>query len=182
MRATPSTAVSGFNVHPNGWLGGVSVGYNWQMDAFVVGAEADLGYLGADDSQGNSTGFAAAEYGGYGTLTGRIGYGEDRWLFYMKGGLALADIENRASARVDSVIVEEDYTKLHDMRAGWTLGGGVEYAFQPDLSMKVEYLYMDFGSDRSGNFDGDVFRNENDIHTLKVGLNYRLQRVFEPLK
>jgi opacity protein-like surface antigen len=48
--------------------------------------------------------------------------------------------------------------------------------------MKVEYLYMDFDDDRSGNLDGDVFQHENDIHTLKVGLNYSLQRDFEPLR
>jgi opacity protein-like surface antigen len=48
--------------------------------------------------------------------------------------------------------------------------------------MKIEYLYMDFGEDRSTNFDGDDFRHENDIHTVKVGLNYSLQRIYDPLK
>ena len=98
------------------------------------------------------------EYGGYGTLTGRLGYADDRWLFYAKGGLALANIENTAGAFTGGDIDPSDFTSLDETRAGWTLGVGVEYAFQRDLSMKIEYLYMDFGADRSSNFDGDRLR------------------------
>lgn len=173
---------SGFTIEPRGWLGGVTLGYNWQTDAFVFGVEGDLGYLGAEDSQRSSTAFTSADYGGYGTLTARIGYSDDRWLFYGKGGAAFADIENRAGAVVGGVNDASDFTKNHDVHTGWALGGGVEFAFQPNMSLKAEYLYMDFGDDDSGNLDGDVFRHENDIHTLKVGLNYSFQRVFEPLK
>jgi outer membrane immunogenic protein len=167
----------GFVVQPFGWLAGVSVGYNWQYDEVVFGLEADLGYLGAEDSQENALAFTKAEYGVYGTLTGRIGYADDRWMFYGKGGLAFANIENSAGA-----FTAGDFTSLSEVRAGWTLGAGVEYAFQKDLSMKIEYLYMDFGEDHSGNFEEDRFSHENDIHTIKVGLNYSLQRVYEPLK
>jgi outer membrane immunogenic protein len=172
----------GFAVQPYGWLAGVSVGYNWQYDHFVFGLEADLGYLGADDTQENALAFTTVEYGAYGTLTGRVGYAEDRWLFYAKGGLAFANIENTAGAFTAGDIDPSDFTNLDETRAGWALGAGVEYAFQRDLSMKIEYLYMDFGADRSSNFDGDRFEHENDIHTIKVGLNYSLQRIYEPLK
>jgi outer membrane immunogenic protein len=172
----------GFSVEPHGWLAGVSLGYNWQFDTFVFGLEGDLGYLGADDNRENALGFAHAEYGGYGTITGRLGYAQDRWLFYAKGGLALADIENTAGAFTDGDIDPADFTKDTGIRAGWALGAGVEYAFQRDLSMKIEYLYMDFGNDRSSNFDDDDFRHENDIHTIKVGLNYSLQRIYDPLR
>lgn len=174
--------LDGFNTHPYGWLGGATLGYNWQTDAFVFGFEGDLGYLGIQDTVRNSEGFASAEYGGYGTLTARIGYGQDRWLFYTKGGAAFADIDHRAGAITGGVVDGTDFTKLDEVKTGWALGAGVEYAFQPNMSMKIEYLYMDFGKDRSGNLDGDVFAHENDIHTVKVGINYSLQRVIEPLK
>lgn len=173
---------NGFVVQPYGLLAGVSVGYNWQYDNFVFGLEADLGYLGSEDTQENAFGFTTVEYGAYGTLTGRIGYADDRWLFYGKGGLAFANIENTAGAFTAGDVDPSDFTNLHDTRAGWALGAGVEYAFQRELSVKIEYLYMDFGEDQSGNFDGDRFRHENDIHTVKVGLNYSLQRIYEPLK
>lgn len=172
----------GFSIEPHGWLAGVSLGYNWQFDNLVVGLESDLGYLGADDTQENALGFAHAEYSGYGTLTARLGYAQDRWMFYAKGGLAFADIENTAGAFTAGDIDPSDFTKDDGIKTGWALGAGVEYAFQRDLSMKIEYLYMDFGEDRSTNFDGDSFRHENDIHTVKVGLNYSLQRIYDPLK
>jgi outer membrane immunogenic protein len=174
--------LTGFDMNPYGWLGGATLGYNWQTDAFVFGFEADIGYLGAEDSERNASGFASAEYGGYGALTARLGYGEDRWLFYAKGGLAFADIDNRAGAITGGVIDGTDFTKLHEVKTGWALGAGVEYAFQPNMSMKVEYLYMDFADDNSGNLDGDVFGHENDMHTVKVGVNYNLKPLIEPLK
>jgi len=173
----------GFDVQPSGWMGGLQAGYNWQVDALAFGIEADFGLLGASDEQRNAAAFAETDYGGYGTLTARLGFVEDRWLFYIKGGLALANIENRAGAlTVGGVIVPEDLTETDELQAGWAIGGGAEYAFQPNWSMKIEYLYMDFGEDTSGNFDGDTFRHDNDIHTVKVGVNYRIQAVQEPLR
>ena len=172
----------GIDIEPDGWLGGVTLGYNWQTDAFVFGVESDLGYLGAGDSRRTAIAFGTADYGGYGTLAARLGYADDRWMFYAKGGFAFADIENRAGAAFGGVTEPLDATRLREIKAGWALGAGVEFAFRPDVSMKLEYLYMDFEDDRSGNLDGDVFRHENDIHTLKVGLNYSLQREFEPLR
>lgn len=170
--------VNGFEIDPSGWLGGLTIGYNWQTDAFVFGLEGDLGYLDAHDRETASGAFAEAEYAGYGTLTARIGYSDSRWLFYAKGGLALADITNRAGDIGDGT----DITRISEVRSGWALGGGVEHAFQHDMSLKVEYLYMDFGDDNSGNTDGDIYRHENDIHTLKVGFNYSLQRTFDALE
>ena len=175
-------ATDGFNLHPYGWLGGAQIGYNWQSDAFVFGLEGDLGYIGADDGKRTSTAFAKAEYGGYGTITARIGYGADRWLFYTKGGLAFASITNEGGAVIAGVNDPFDYTKIDEIRTGWALGGGVEFAFQRAWSMKLEYLYMGFGDDKSNNLNGDVFVNENSLHTVKVGVNYRLQGPYDPLR
>ena len=36
---------------------------------------------------------------------------------------------------------------LSDVRLGWTAGAGLEYAFNQDWSAKIEYLYVDLGSD-----------------------------------
>ena len=174
--------LDGFKFRPNGVLGGVSLGYNWHTDAFVIGFEGDIGYLAVDETEETSAGFATAEYSGYGTLAARAGYGGDRWLGYVKAGVAFADIENQAGAISGGAKDVTDFTKLHEVRTGWALGGGVEYAFQPNMSMKIEYLYMDFGDESSINADGDRFNHENDIHTLKVGVNYSFQHVIEPLK
>jgi outer membrane immunogenic protein len=33
-----------------------------------------------------------------------------------------------------------------DTRAGWTIGGGLEWMFAPCWSLKAEYLYYDLGT------------------------------------
>lgn len=33
------------------------------------------------------------------------------------------------------------------MRWGWTIGGGVEHALLPNVTVKLEYNYLDLGSD-----------------------------------
>lgn len=170
----------GFAIHPGGWVGGLQGGYNWQYDRFMTGVEIDLGVLGADDGQSSATAFTDTEYGGYGALTGRLGMVEDRWLFYLKGGLAFASIENRAGIVAGGVIT--DLTEKDEMRLGWTVGGGVEYAFQPNWSMKVEYMYMDFGDDTSRGLTGDIFHHDNELHAVKVGVNYRLMPGRVPLR
>ena len=172
----------GLSVHPSGWTGGLQTGYNWQYDKLVVGVEADLGFLDASEKKLTSAAYIDTSYGGYATLTGRLGFADDRWLFYTKGGLAVASIENQAGAIAGGGIDVTDLTDSDETRLGWTVGLGAEYAFQPNWSMKIEYLYMDFGKDNSGNIDSDTFRHENDIHTFKVGVNYRLQSVRDPLR
>ena len=65
------------------------------------------------------------------------------------------------------------FDKSH--KDGWTVGAGLEYMFAQNWSAKAEYQYYDF--DRS-TFVAPValapfgsFRN--DVHTVKVGINYR---------
>ena len=58
---------------------------------------------------------------------------------------------------------------------GYTVGAGVEYMFAPNWSAKAEYQYYDFGSTR---FVTPVVLApfgawNNDVHTFKVGVNYR---------
>jgi outer membrane immunogenic protein len=65
------------------------------------------------------------------------------------------------------------------------LGAGVEFAFTNNISGKLEYNYMDFGTrtytfgpfsnpflppDRSESVDVNIRQN---LHLVKVGLNYR---------
>jgi outer membrane immunogenic protein len=172
----------GLTTHPSGWTGGLQGGYNWQFDNIVVGVEADLGLLDASERERTGTAFIDVEYGAYGTLTGRLGLTDDRWLYYLKGGFAFANIENQAGAIAGGGIDLTDLTDTEETRAGWALGLGAEYAFHPNWSMKIEYLYMDFGQDSSTNIDGDTFHHDNDLHSIKVGVNYRFGPDFTPLR
>jgi len=75
------------------------------------------------------------------SVTGRIGIAWDRWMFYGKGGVALAG--DRYHADDVQGLYFFDAT---ENRIGWTAGAGIEWAFTPDWSVKLEYDYYGFGT------------------------------------
>lgn len=162
----------------DGFAGGVTAGYNFQNGSWVFGPEIELGWASNeklefapdDDDEGLST-----KYGFYGAIAGRVGFAADRTLFYAKGGLAMAQIENIAGD-YDSGDPDTDDAAVGDkLRTGWTIGAGVEHAITDRWSIKGEYLYADFGSktyDTPENTD-EPFKFEDTLHTVKIGLNYQ---------
>ena len=64
-------------------------------------------------------------------------------------------------------------------RWGEMAGVGLEYALQNNLSVKIEYDYMDFGRQRvtlekiCGGCTTSPYDIEQTIQLVKVGLNYR---------
>ena len=130
---------------PQGFLGGGQVGVNWQTGQFVLGLEADGSWTDASDC-GVGHGIFPS-YNGcnqvnwYATGTARVGVAMDRALFYVKGGAAFAGEEQNITFR--NVVTTDTPSEV---RFGWTVGGGIEYALSPNWSVKAEYNYMDFGS------------------------------------
>ena len=150
-----TTAVSN-NDHVNGAIGGGQIGYNWQVDRWVLGIEADFQGSG---QKGDDNFFLTArnpnllvipstavaftdELDWFGTVRGRVGYAFDRWLPYFTGGWAFGHGEisgtTTIGATTTSFSASQDYS-------GWTIGGGVEWAYANHWSAKLEYLYIDFG-------------------------------------
>ncbi|MGO9684803.1 MAG: outer membrane protein, partial [Beijerinckiaceae bacterium] len=70
------------------------------------------------------------------TARGRAGYAIDRILIYGTGGAAFANVQAAAG-----VLPLSSSTEI-----GWTAGAGVEFAFTPNLTGKVEYLYVNLGN------------------------------------
>ncbi|HEX4410607.1 MAG TPA: outer membrane beta-barrel protein [Xanthobacteraceae bacterium] len=136
----------------NGLISGAEAGYNWQSGAIVYGLEGDLGYMNFKGQQASDifSGTTETATGGYyGMVRGRLGYSMDRVLVYGTGGLMVADV----NAHVDypTVITPGDMTITSTRtttQAGWTAGGGLEYALFDGFSVKGEYLHFDLGSQR----------------------------------
>ena len=66
----------------------------------------------------------------------------------------------------------------NNTRIGYAVGAGVEYAFLNNWSVKVEYLFVDLGrNDRTyiapGGLAGFAFKDREQEHILRAGLNYR---------
>jgi outer membrane immunogenic protein len=160
----------------SGWLGGGQVGCNWQTGSWVFGAEADASWANiSGDSLNTGRAFIddRSKIDFLGTVTGRVGYAWDRALFYAKGGAAWAHDKFSDMSTLSGLTVDgADQT-----RWGWTIGAGVEYAFAPGWSAKLEYNYMDFGK-QTATFAGPAiaaFNTDIDqhIHVVKVGVNYK---------
>ena len=166
----------GGSIDTDGWFAGGQIGYNWQMGGspWVFGVEADLAYSNIEGSVSGRAGIltasASSEIQYFGTARGRIGYAINNVLPYVTGGFAWANNEITLRAAIPGVAVRatDDQTQY-----GYAVGAGLEWAFAPMWSAKVEYLYLDLGSETYfGNVAGG-FNTDIDAHTVKVGLNYR---------
>jgi len=156
-----------------GFVGGGQVGYNYQMGMFVLGAETDIQY--ADLGHNNNGYYAGANYGNhnsgnwFGTARVRAGVAFDRALIYATGGFAYGDIGGRG-AYYDPALGY--YGGGSSTNTGWTVGGGVEYAFTNNLTAKVEGLYVNLDSGHN-DYLGYGNRNNSEFGVVRAGLNYK---------
>jgi len=152
---------------PKGWMAGGTVGYNWQSGAIVYGLEGDFDW--ADVSASSACGAFTCETKErwFATARGRLGYAFDRWLPYVTGGAAFGDI--RASSSNPAALGGSD------TMIGWTVGGGLEYAFLGNWTAKVEYLYADLGKFNCSTCTPALV-NDNVSFTqniVRAGINYK---------
>ena len=178
-----------YSVDADGFFGGGTLGYNWQPGALVFGLEGEVGYLGLDGSRIDPNGIANGtpdttttfKSDFYSALTGRLGLPMNNILFYAKGGGALLDakattidpcIAPPVGCGIGKLSMSGDETMF-----GWTVGGGVEWAYAANWTAKVEYGYFDFGTlDTTGSSSfAERERQSIDVtaQTVKLGLNYR---------
>jgi len=158
------------NFDPKGWLGGFQIGYNeYLAPNWVLGTEIDFSF--ADIKANGITSPASlpvtTKINSLGTARARLGYAMDRTLLYVTGGMAWAHVKANESTGGFLLFAPDTY------HVGWTLGGGVEYAFDPRWSVKVEYLYADLGSYTNGALVANNRSTNLTLSTVKAGLNYR---------
>jgi outer membrane immunogenic protein len=136
-----------YNLNPQGVIGGGHLGYNLQINQWVVGVEIDINGTSLSQTQligvppfyaGNAKVSTSLQ----GSIRPRIGLAWDRWLVYATGGVAFAGITNF----YDTVAFGGATDTITKTRTGWTVGGGIAYAFNNNWSVGVEYRYSDFGS------------------------------------
>jgi len=170
-------ASSGSN--DGGFVGGGQIGYNYQIGAFVVGAEADIQY--ADIGGGGNNVFGGGNNGNwFGTLRARAGVAFDRALIYATGGFAYGDIGGtRGSCFAGDVFV--GCSGGSDTNTGWTLGGGVQYAIPVNwfgssaTTFGVEGLYVKLDSNNNNIFNDVAFTNRSngEFCVVRAKLNFK---------
>jgi outer membrane immunogenic protein len=164
-------AVTNTNDLKGGFAGG-TVGYNWQAPGsqFVFGLEVDAAWSDLAYREAFILGTTLEDrIRSMGSVTGRVGFAADAALFYVKGGYAWAD--NRLALLNAANVALFSESRFH---SGWTIGGGLEYGFTPNWSAKAEYMYSSFSdSNYLSAFTPGGVALGMDIHTAKVGVNYR---------
>jgi outer membrane immunogenic protein len=146
---------------------GVEAGYNWNLgQSFVVGVAGDFNWSGLKGAR-TTDGFLLPAYAPLlpytltqqlsndwrGSLRLRAGVTPlDNLLLYATGGPALGQFAYKSSFwdRLDPPFYtpanETENATLRAIRAGWTLGGGAEWAISRNWSLAGEYLHSEFAS------------------------------------
>lgn len=156
-------------------LGGL-VGVNFQKDKLVFGAEADLAWFDSREHE-NLDGAEGLDITSdinlLGSLRARLGYAEDRTLFYLTGGLAFADAEHTwddgGGINLPAKSVDLDF--------GWVVGAGIEHAWTDNWLIRLEGFYYDLGSKDgtvSNPDETDEFEVKQDIWVGRIGISYKL--------
>jgi high affinity Mn2+ porin len=159
----------------SGVTGGVQGGYNVQMPSgLLLGVEADLTFPNYFSSNSIVSALAGArsevaeKWDYVGTVRGRIGYASGHWLVYATGGFAYAGerFTNTPGVGTDQKII--------NVRPGWTAGVGVEYAFAPHWSVRLEYLYSQFDRANIRFPSGADYNSTLDFQQVRIGLNRKV--------
>lgn len=145
------------HVNLNGGAVGAYAGANWQAGSWVFGIEGDVNYtssVGTIYAIDVGTEWQSA-------FRGRLGYAIDNVLIYGAGGLAISEVSLDAPPILSA---KETFT-------GWTLGGGVEYAFTQNWTTRLDYRYSDYGGSDFG--VSGTSGMELTEHALRVGVGYK---------
>jgi outer membrane immunogenic protein len=155
-----------------GFLGGAQAGANYQLNALVLGVEGDFSWTGLKGTGLDSIGDTInTNINWTSTVTGRVGAAFDRLLLYGKGGLALAQDQNSLTD------LGGNSAGMSVMRAGWTVGAGLEYGITKNWSAKIEYDYLSFGP-QTLNFSTPLLPAYSsnaslNVQEVKAGINFR---------
>ena len=166
------------------FVGGGQVGFNYQINNFVLGAEGDFDWAAKNSNTG--TGVFIPTVGTIGvtsnnrwisSLAARFGVAVDRLLFYGKagGGWVGADGFTLTNSTGASFLAASSRTD-----SGWLAGGGVEWAITDAWSARLEYDYLGLGNRTftvplgSPILPNDTFTTHNrNVQMATVGINYR---------
>jgi len=181
------------NSNLNGVIGGGQIGYNWQVQSFVFGIEADIE---GSNEKGNRIFTCSSceppaavalltpvameqKIDWFGTLRGRAGFAAgSMFLLYATGGLAYGQVDTKETIGGPVLFSAPTTTNV-----GWTAGAGIEGAIGGGWTARLEYLYVDLGK-VNGSFvtaipalGGGVIVSNYSSHitdnVVRFGINYK---------
>jgi outer membrane immunogenic protein len=204
--------VSPYSLNRSGPVGGLEAGYNWQAGSnLVLGVEADISLtavsgtttgtsnfvIGPISRVQSTTSYQDTEW--YGTFRGRLGWlASPNLLVFGTGGLAYGRTSATGTEAFNGFALGIGGGFTFNCptnggpcfagagaaeRTGWTAGGGTELRLDAHWSAKVEYLFVNLGTQQltvsavaptpgttPSSFTA-AFRDQ--MNVVRFGLNYR---------
>ena len=183
--APATIGVTTASISPSGGVVGGQFGCDYQFAPnWVVGVEGSAAgatikgntLVGLPLGDPGDSALVTAQTDFLATVTARLGYAVDRWLFYVRGGAAWAGDK----FTVTGIFQDTGFGfEGLDTRSGWTAGAGVEWAFSGNWSARLEYDYYGLGTrtilmtDNINTLSGFVDVKQN-VQTVKVGVNFHV--------
>ena len=156
----------------SGVVGGGQLGYNYQFGGLVLGAEWMFDGTSLNTSRTLGALQGAADTNWTTTIAGRFGVAADKVLYYGKAGGGWANNSATLTNLNNGTQVGSSNTN-----GGWLLGAGVEYAFAPQWSAKIEYDYLGLNTWNVNSTlfapNADRFSVSRNIQTLTAGVNFK---------
>ncbi len=166
------------------YFGGFHAGYNYMFPSrLVVGVETDISFpstlYGTQNVSSAFIGAASLDNAVemFGSVRGRVGYVANDWLYYVTGGLAWTydqftrtQLSDNPTSGAPAGTVDNSFLS----RIGWTAGAGIEAPIAPNWSMRLEYLYSQYGNTNvaptsaAQRFDSDL-----SLQQVRWGVNYK---------
>lgn len=155
--------------------GNISWGFNKQSGNWVYGLEGALSLMSFDEtyditnviytstpSQNFDIHTSVISYWNA-NLRPRVGYAQDKSLFFVAAGPALTQVQYDFSFLDRPANNEVANYSSNDYKLGWSAGAGYEYKLQDDWSLKAEFSYTDFGN---------VAKGASQLRNWSGGFNY----------
>jgi outer membrane immunogenic protein len=190
MNPNPNTNRDTFD--QSGWVAGGQLGVQHQYGMWVVGLETSVTGGDLRDHYSRPGTFAVNEISQQTrfltTVAARLGWAAmQNTLLYIKAGYAGANLH---SSLTESPFFNHSVANTA-WQNGWTVGAGIEYKFMSNVSLGLEYNYIDLQSKSFSRLDSSAFAitainvDPDPIHTVTARLNFHFNRpapVAEPMK
>ncbi len=167
------TAISPWEMNPNGLTFGGFLGYHWQFPGtpFVIGLEgAVLGANMKDVVQVAPTQEQSHKINSTWEFRGKVGGFIKNIFIYAAGGYTGAVIETTYTCCGE----RWSSTKLFN---GWTLGGGLEFSVTPHWKIRADYQYKEFRKkttiDFAPQFPGILTHSDPSFNQVTFGIAYQ---------
>ena len=156
------------------FIGGGQMGYNWQINNWVIGIEGSFNGIAGNGKTSPNVVVGANTYNGSAdatwtaTLAARLGYAFDNVLIYGKGGGGWVGWDGTVNWVNNGTSINGS-----NSQGGWMAGVGMEFAFARNWTAKIEYNYLGVNGQTLGTINGVSWQVDSPrVQTVVLGVNY----------